>query len=129
MVVLRGWYGILRIVFWLLGTCCCRFRCRRRGAKRAPSSIPDHVLDQESESEAELEEQTCQAIRVGVMVGGEMRPLAPDGCQDAISKEPTTTLSEDGEVSDFPKAKEGAYVTVHLCKHHTGQRGIATSAR
>ena len=41
----------------------------------------DQVFDQESETEEEDDDATCQAVKVGIMVGGEMRPVAPDGCQ------------------------------------------------
>ena len=63
--------------------CVCRRCCTKRGARtiREPDGH-ERSLDPDSESEAEGDEATCQGMRIGIIVEGEMRPLAPDGCGD-----------------------------------------------
>ena len=51
------------------------------------------LMDLESESEVEEEERPCEAVKVGVMIKGTMRPLAPDGCRDAAGPVATVLLT------------------------------------
>ncbi|CAK9036674.1 unnamed protein product [Durusdinium trenchii] len=46
-----------------------------------------------------------------------MRPLAPDGCNEATQEE-TTLLDEDIEVSDVRPPGPGQLVRIPLCAHH-----------
>ena len=70
-------------------------------------SSVDQLLDQESESEVDPEDHPCEAVKVGIMVQGKMRPLAPEGCRDAARGEPTLLLVEDGKASDLSMPSEG----------------------
>ena len=75
-------------------------------------------MDLESESEVEEEERPCEAVKVGVMIKGSMRPLAPDGCRDAAGPAPTVLLTEDAHASDLPPPSEGKNTCARLCSHH-----------
>ena len=115
VLALRTWFFFLRICLVFTGGClgCCGRR--KRSSKVAPTSTS--YLDQESESESEVEESPCQAVRVGVRVGHEMRPLAPEGCRECAGVS-TQLLEEDAQVSDIDDAGKGGNVVVKLCSHH-----------
>eukprot|EP00913_Durusdinium_trenchii_P011460 g10760.t2 len=78
----------------------------------------ERMLDPDSESEVEGDEAACQGVRIGIVVEGEMRPLAPDGCNDMATQEETTLLDEDIEVSDVRPPGPGQLTRVPLCAHH-----------
>eukprot|EP00913_Durusdinium_trenchii_P026135 g24517.t1 len=64
---------------------------------------------------------TCYAlsgVRIGLVIDGEMRPLAPDGCSDMATQEETTLLDEDIEVSDVRPPGPGQLARIPLCAHH-----------
>jgi len=107
-------------------TFCCG-RCSRRQRRRRTATgdaVPGversfaSLLDQESESEVETEERQCEAVKIGVLIKGEMRPLAPGGCRDAADSTPTTLLWEDGQASDLPPLVDGKNPTACICEHH-----------
>ena len=95
-------------------------RCCVTPARRTIRGEDGHerVLDPESESEAEGDEATCQGVRVGLILDGEMRPLSPDGCNDMATTEETTLLDEDVEVSDVRPPGPGQLCRIALCTHH-----------
>lgn len=95
-------------------------RCCVTPARRTIRGEDGHerVLDPESESEAEGDEATCQGVRVGLILDGEMRPLAPDGCNDMATTEETTLLDEDVEVSDVRPPGPGQLCRIALRTHH-----------
>ena len=64
----------------------------------------------------EGDEASCQGVRIGLVVDGEMRPLAPDGCNDLATQEETTLLDEDVEVSDVRPPGPAQLVRVPLCE-------------
>ena len=68
------------------------------------------ALASESESEAEEEERPCHAVRVGVDIQGELRPLVPEGCADSAAPEPTVLLVENAALSDVDGPIENASV-------------------
>ncbi|CAK9010326.1 unnamed protein product [Durusdinium trenchii] len=78
----------------------------------------ERMLDPDSESEVEGDESSCQGVRIGLVIEGEMRPLAPDGCNDMATQEETTLLDEDIEVSDVRPPGPGQLARVPLCAHH-----------
>ena len=80
----------------------------------------DHWLDEVSETDLEDDDAYCQAVSVGILLNGEMRPLCHYGCKDAAQKEPVILLKEDAEVSDVPIPSEREHATVRLCGHHAG---------
>ena len=110
--------------------CVCRRCCTKRGARtiREPDGH-ERSLDPDSESEAEGDEATCQGMRIGIIVEGEMRPLAPDGCGDLATQEETTLLDEDIEVSDVRPPGPGQHARVALCTHHRQIYQSAASKR
>ncbi|CAK9011592.1 J domain-containing protein [Durusdinium trenchii] len=114
----RGvWRGLGFLVRLL--RCCCRICCNKK-TNRVIRDEDGHerFLDPDSESEAEGDEAACQGVRVGLMVDGEMRPLAPDGCNDMATQEETTLLDGDIEVSDVRPPGPGQLVRIPLCAHH-----------
>ena len=113
--------GVWRVIgFVARGARCCFRLCF---VKRVSRVIRDEegrerLLDPDSESEVEGDEASCQGVRIGLVVDGEMRPLAPDGCNDLATQEETTLLDEDVEVSDVRPPGPGQLVRVPLCAHH-----------
>lgn len=94
--------GVCKLVLYLLRPLCC---CCRRGRGNRQVVTPDgdiRELDPDSESEPEVEERPCQAVRVGLQLGKEMRALRPNGCCDTAGPEDTTLLDDDAAVSDVP---------------------------
>ena len=101
------------------GRCCCRMCCARKESRVIRDEDgQERLLDPDSESEAEGDEASCQGVRIGLVLDGEMRPLAPDGCSDLATQEETTLLDEDIEVSDVRPPGPGQLVRVPLCAHH-----------
>ncbi|CAE8601275.1 unnamed protein product [Polarella glacialis] len=77
----------------------------------------ERPLAPDSESGPDAEESHCGAARIGLVVGGNMRPLASDGCGDSAQDEETMLLDEDAGVSDVPCPPPGQHAKVHLCAH------------
>lgn len=125
----RGvWRGLGFLVRLL--RCCCRLCCNKK-TNRVIRDEEGHerFLDPDSESEAEGDEAACQGVRIGLVVDGEMRPLAPDGCNDMATQEETTLLDEDIEVSDVRPPGPGQLVRIPLCAHHRQVYQSAASKR
>ena len=100
------------------GRRCCRLCCvKKEGRVIRNEDGQERILDPDSESEVEGDEASCQGVRVGLVLDGEMRPLAPDGCNEATQEE-TTLLDEDIEVSDVRPPGPGQLVRIPLCAHH-----------
>ena len=99
--------------------CCCR-RCWSKKHERVITDSEGRTrnLDPDSESEMECDEATCQGVKIGLIIDGEMRPLAPDGCSDMATNDETTLLDEDAEVSDVRPPRPNQNVRVPLCAHH-----------
>ena len=114
----RGLWRAFGLVARLM-RCCCRLCCARK-ANRVIRDEDGHerLLDPDSESEAEGDESSCQGVRIGLVIDGEMRPLAPDGCSDMATQEETTLLDEDIEVSDVRPPGPGQLARIPLCAHH-----------
>lgn len=114
----RGLWRVAGLVV-RLGRCCCRSCCgKKAGRVIRDEDGRERLLDPDSESEAEGDEASCQGVRVGLVLDGEMRPLAPDGCSDLATQEETTLLDEDIEVSDVRPPGPGQLVRIPLCAHH-----------
>jgi len=87
------------------------------------------VLHPDSESEIEAEDNTCEGVRVGILVDGIMRPLAPHGCNDLACGEDTILLDEDTAVSDVRMPGPGQNARVNLCMHHRQVYQTASTKR
>ena len=131
----RWLLGVLCRCFWkgggtILGCLRCLLCCgggrRQRQLRRPDGGVRD--LGPDSESEAEIDECSCQAVRVGVMQDGQMRPLAPHGCGDLACSEDTVLLDEDATVSDIRPPAPGQNGSVSLCTHHR-QLYLSASAK
>ena len=102
-----------------LTRCCCRICCVKKGTRVIRDEEGrERMLDPDSESEVEGDESSCQGVRIGLVIEGEMRPLAPDGCNDMATQEETTLLDEDIEVSDVRPPGPGQLARIPLCAHH-----------
>ena len=78
----RGIYWTLGII-WYVATFACRGCYRNREVrKQTKADGSTRILHPDSESEVEAEDNTCEGVRVGILVDGQMRPLAPHGCND-----------------------------------------------
>ena len=127
-----GWRCIVASLglFFRFLRCCWRRCCRRRGTRVIrDDSGTERALDPDSESEVEVDEAACQGVRIGIIVDGAMRPLAPDGCNDVAADEEVTLLDEDIEVSDIRPPGAGQTARVPLCPHHKQLYQSASSAR
>ena len=86
----RLWMGVLTCLARVLCACCGCCQCRRRRRKKATRAMLDPaagLLGQESESDLEEEDEfTCQAVKIGLACGDEVKPLAPDGCKDITQR-------------------------------------------
>ena len=131
----RWLLGVLCRCFWKGGVtlfsciqclCCCGSGRRPRQLRRPDGGVRD--LGPDSESEAEVDECSCQAVRVGVIQDGQMRPLAPHGCGDLSCNEETILLDEDAAVSDIRPPAPGQNGSVSLCTHHR-QLYLSASAK
>ena len=120
------WRGGVLIFSCLRCLCCCNGGRRQRQLRRPDGGVRD--LGPDSESEAEVDECSCQAVRVGVLQDGQMRPLAPHGCGDLACSEETILLDEDAAVSDIRPPAPGQNGTVGLCTHHR-QLYLSASAK
>lgn len=113
------------IAYHLSGLSILKMLCRR---PLPPRTIQDgglvRPLDPESESEAELIEDPCEAVMVGLEVGGKPRALASDPCTDQASGDNIRLLESDREMSDV-----GGRSTVRLCDHHRQLYTAACSGR
>ena len=117
------------VLCWPVREC---WRCVRRAPARVGSDGRGghRALATESESEAEEEDKPCYAVRVGVKVQGEMRPLAPEGCSDSAAPEATALLIEDAAVSDVdPPSAPGGTTTIALCEFHSQMYRAASAPR
>ena len=81
-------------------------------------------LDPDSESENEVVTNPCEAERVGLILQGRQHALAPEGCQDKASQDPTRLLDEDQHLSDL-----GGRDTASLCNHHSQLYMLACQGR
>ena len=127
-----GWRCIVAGLglFFRFLRCCWRRCCRPRGTRVIrDDSGAERALDPDSESEVEVDEAACQGVRIGIIVDGAMRPLAPDGCNDVAADEEVTLLDEDIEVSDIRPPGPGQTARVPLCPHHKQLYQSASSAR
>ena len=131
----RWLLGVLCRCFWTGGSllfgfirclCCCGGGRRQRQLRRPDGGVRD--LGPDSESEAEIDECSCQAVKVGVIQDGHMRPLAPHGCGDLACNEETILLDEDAAVSDIRPPAPGQNGVVSLCTHHR-QLYLSASAK
>ena len=131
----RWLLGVICRCFWRGGSvllvclrclCCCGGTRRSRQLRRPDGGVRD--LGPDSESEAEIDECSCQAVRVGVIQDGHMRPLSPHGCGDLACSEETILLDEDAAVSDIRPPAPGQNGTVSLCTHHR-QLYLSASAK
>ena len=131
----RWLLGVLCRCFWRGGSIlfgcircliCCGGTRRPRQLRRPDGGVRD--LGPDSESEAEIDECSCQAVRVGVIQDGHMRPLSPHGCGDLACGEETILLDEDAAVSDIRPPAPGQNGTVSLCTHHR-QLYLSASAK
>ena len=120
------WRGGSVLLVCLLCLCCCGGARRSRQLRRPDGGVRD--LGPDSESEAEIDECSCQAVRVGVIQDGHMRPLSPHGCGDLACSEETILLDEDAAVSDIRPPAPGQNGTVSLCTHHR-QLYLSASAK
>ena len=120
------WKGGAMIFSCLRCICCCGGGRRQRQVRRPDGGVRD--LGPDSESEAEVDECSCQAVKVGVMQDGQMRPLAPHGCGDLACSEDTILLDEDATVSDIRPPVPGQNGSVSLCTHHR-QLYLSASAK
>ena len=110
-------YGIYCVGYVL--TCACRCcHCGRKQRRVSEVNGSTRELNPDSESEPEVDDTTCQAVRVGLVLDGEMRPLAPNGCSDQSCQEETTLLDDDSLVSDVRPPAPGQFASVCLCTHH-----------
>ena len=115
---------------WFLLTYLCRCCCRKQGVrKQTKADGSTRILHPDSESEIEAEDNTCEGVRVGILVDGVMRPLAPHGCNDLICGEDTVLLDEDTAVSDVRMPGPGQNARVNLCMHHRQVYQTASSKR
>ena len=111
-------------------TCACRCcRCGRRSRRVSGANGSTRELNPDSESEPEIDDTTCQAVRVGLVLEGEMRPLAPNGCSDQACQEDTTLLDDDSLVSDVRPPAPGQFASVCLCTHHRQLYQTASAKR
>ena len=131
----RWLLGVLCRCFWKGGStilgclrciCCCGSGRRQRQVRRPDGGVRD--LGPDSESEAEVDECSCQAVKVGVIQDGQMKPLAPHGCGDLACNEDTILLDEDAAVSDIRPPAPGQNGSVSLCTHHR-QLYLSASAK
>ena len=74
-------------------------------------------LDPESESENEVVLNPCEAERVGLILQGRQHALAPEGCQDRASQDPTRLLDLGGRD------------VASLCDHHSQLYMLACQGR
>ena len=81
-------------------------------------------LDPDSESENEAVTNPCEAERVGLILQGRQHALAPEGCQDKASQDPTHLLDEDKHLSDL-----GGRDVASLCNHHSQLYMLACQGR
>ena len=81
-------------------------------------------LDPDSESENEAVTNPCEAERVGLILQGRQHALAPEGCQDKASQDPTRLLDEDKHLSDL-----GGRDVASLCNHHSQLYTLACQGR
>ena len=99
--------------------------CRK---PRPPRTIQEgevtRPLDPDSESEVEPLEDPCEAVMVGLEVGGKPRALASDPCMDQASGESVRLLESDREMSDVR-----GRTSVRLCDHHRQLYTAACSGR
>ena len=82
------------------------------------------ALDPDSESETEVVLNPCEADRIGLVLQGKQRALAPEGCQDRAAPEPTRLLEPDQQLSDL-----GGKETASLCSHHSQLYMLACQGR
>ena len=116
-----SWRGLCWLVaaLWFAATYICRCCCRRSEVrKQTKADGSTRILHPDSESEVEAEDNTCEGVRVGILVDGLMRPLAPHGCNDLACGEDTVLLDEDSAVSDVRMPGPGQNARVNLCMHH-----------
>ena len=127
-----SWRGLCWVfgTLWWLSTFMCRQCCKRREVrKQTRSDGSTRVLHPDSESEVEAEDNTCEGVRVGILVDGTMRPLAPHGCNDLTCGEDTILLDEDTAVSDVRMPGPGQNARVNLCMHHRQVYQTASTKR
>ena len=82
------------------------------------------LLDPDSESETGVVVNPCEAERVGLILQGRQHALAPEGCQDRASQDPTRLLDEDRHLSDL-----GGRDVTALCNHHSQLYVLACQGR
>ena len=82
------------------------------------------ALDPDSESEMETLEDPCEAVLIGLEVGGRPRALAVDPCADKATGEGVRLLERDRELSDISNR-----CTARLCDHHRQLYIAACSGR
>ena len=101
---------------------------RRRGGDPPVRQIHEEgvlrSLDPDSESENEVVTNPCEAERVGLILQGRQHALAPEGCQDKASQDPTRLLDEDRHLSDL-----GGRDVASLCNHHSQLYMLACQGR
>ena len=100
---------------------------RRGGDLPARQIHEEGVLrqrDPDSESENEAVTNPCEAERVGLILQGRQHALAPEGCQDKASQDPTRLLDEDKHLSDL-----GGREVASLCNHHSQLYMLACQGR
>ena len=125
----RGIYWTLGII-WYMATFACRGCYRNREVrKQTKADGSTRILHPDSESEVEAEDNTCEGVRVGILVDGQMRPLAPHGCNDLGCGEDTILLDEDTAVSDVRMPGPGQNARVSLCMHHRQVYQTASAKR
>ena len=83
------------------------------------------ALDPDSESEMETLEDPCEAVLIGLEVGGRPRALAVDPCADKATGEGVRLLERDRELSDISNRCTHA----RLCDHHRQLYIAACSGR